>query len=317
MVAMKSQFQIWTISLCPLLPAHTVVITSLPDASRPLETLSSSDTLPLSLASEIKVGAFPGLSASDLVDAAASGGLANIENAFEQFGNTFNMGTGADANPGTFEIVVRETTTDAAVSWNQESIALLITSAATGEFMVAWFPTELFEVDSPTGLETTNSLHLADAQLVLGQNLAPFSFSSAPAPTRPSFDTWIAQFTSITDPSQRTLYADPDGDNRSNFLEYATGGNPAAPDLFAPTRIVFDTNDNAWFRVSVSAGLGLNRFQVESTANTMNSWLPVGDSPILDPSPPVPDSSIIWLRYPMPADQVSGEFFRLKVTPGN
>ena len=313
---MKTHLLIWSLLLSPILSAHTVVISSLQDSTRPLDALSSSNTLPLSTGSEVRVGAFPGLTSDGLIDAAASGGLAQIQSSFVQFGQTQNIGTGANATPGVFEILVRETTTDQTALWKQEVISVLITSSGSNEFIVARFPGETFEVDSTTALETITSLHLADAQLILGQNPGPFSFTTSPAPGRPSFITWINQYPTITDPNMQTLNADPDGDGRSNFLEYATGGDPSVMSSFAPAQIVVDASQQAWFRVSVVAGLGLNRFQVESTTGALDIWSPVSMPYSIDPSPPFADSSLIWIRYPVTANQATGEFFRLSVSPG-
>lgn len=313
---MKIYFFVWSILLCRLVSAHMVVVSSLPDTNRPLEPLSLSSGIPLGVGTEIRIGAFPGLTSSKLVDTAAVGGLTQILAAFSQFGETVNIGDGAEASPGSFEVFVREAATDPASSWNQQTISILISSPGTGEFLVAQFPNDVFEVDSPTGLETLTSLHFADARLILGQNLGAFSLTSSQAPGRPSFTIWINQFTAITDPNLRLLNADPDGDGRSNFMEYATGGNPTLPNDIPPAQIVVDSGSQAWFRVSVSVGIGLNQFQVESTTGMNGPWLPTQSAFSLDPSPPLIGDSIRWIRYPVSADQPSGEFFRLKVTPG-
>lgn len=312
---MKTVFTIWAGFFAHLLSAHTIVISSLPDPDRPLKPLSFSNGLPLGVGTEIRIGAFPNCTSDELIDAAAEGGLSQILEAFVQFGETATIGTGTDATPGSFEIVARETTSDPASAWNEQAISIILNSASTGEFLVAKYPTSLFVIDSPTGIETLTSLHFSDSQLILGQDLGPFSFTSSRPPGRPSFGTWIEQYTTITDPDLRTLNADPDGDGRSNFLEYVTGGNPTQMNDFSPAQIVLDLENQAWFRVSILAGIGLNRFQVESATSMNGSWLPIDASFSIDPSPPSPDESLIWMRYPVAADQPVSEFFRLKVTP--
>ncbi len=313
---MKTLSFLSTVFLCQLLTAHTVVISSLPDNNRPMESLNSANGTALPLESEVRVGAFPGLTSANLIDAAAAGGLTQIEAHFVQFGETLTIGTGAEASAGVFEIVVRETTTDSAVSWNGEVISLLITSPDSSEFLVAQFPNEQFSIDSPTGLESLLSLHLGDASLVLGQNLGEFSFNTSRASERPSFTTWINQYASITDSTLRALNADPDNDGRSNFLEYATGGNPASANDLSPTSIVVDSEGLAWFRVSVSAGIGLNQFQLQSATEIDGPWTPSQSSVSADPSPPVTNTALNWLRFPILADQPVAEFFRLRAVSG-
>jgi len=44
-----------------------------------------------------------------------------------------------------------------------------------------------------------------------------------------AYDAWIASFATLTDPADRDPDADPDGDGKSNFMEFACAGDPTTP----------------------------------------------------------------------------------------
>ena len=290
----------------------TVVITSLPDDEHPAPPLNSLAGVPLPLGSEIRVGAFPGMDGDALLDAAATGGFAQISSAFAAFGEAQAIGEGADGNPGTFEISVRQDTPDGASPLVGETVSLLIKAADSDEFLVARFPGIVFEADDATGLEPLQSLHFGDARIVIGNRFGDTQVSTSSAPSVGSFATWILGFPAITDPTDREPGADPDRDGRTNFLEYATGGDPGSGSDAAPFLIERDDAHLLWVKFPREPGLGAIRFTVESSAALTAPWQALGGSPEPDPDPPVA-GSLIWQRMPVPPSPEPAGFFRLSV----
>jgi hypothetical protein len=290
--------------------AGTVVITSLPDESRPFVPLTSLGGVALGSGVEVRVGAFPGLSDDAILDAAAAGGFPQLAAAFQPFGGVQRIGDGVDGQAGTFEISVRQASPDSASPWVGEEVSLLITRDGGQEFLVARFTGKLFEVDPDTGLEPLLSLHLADARVVVGNRYGAGSIATSPAPEAGSFSTWIAGFTGITDPDQRLPDADPDGDGRSNFLEYATGGDPGSSTDPKPCQLLSDGQGDFWIRFSRATGIGGISHQIETSGDLVSPWLPLDGTLVPDPGPPAaPGMNWMKIRVPQPAGSVG--FFRL------
>lgn len=300
------------LGLCASLHGGTVVITSLPDDDHPAPPLNSLEGVPLAVGSEIRVGAFPGMDGDALLDAAAAGGFAQLNSAFAAFGEAQAIGEGADGNPGSFEIAVRQEISDGASVLVGETVSLLIKAAESDEFLVARFPGIVFEADHATGLEPLQSLHFGDARVVVGNRFGDTQVTTTTAPGVGSFGTWILGFPAITDPSDREPGADPDRDGRSNFLEYATGGDPASGSDAATFLIERDDAQSLWVKFPREPGLGAIRFTVESSAALAAPWQSLEGSPQPDPDPPVPGSSI-WQRMPVPPSPDPAGFFRLSV----
>lgn len=299
-----------SIGLLAALPAMagTVVITSLPDEERPIAPLSLLNGVPLSEDAEIRVGAFPGLSADALLDLAASGGYGGVSAALVSFGEACSIGDGAAGDAGIFEISVRQEIPSEESPLVGEEISIVIKQGA--EFMVARFPGVTFDADPETGLEPVKSLHLADSKLIVGNRYGASKLATAPASTSGSFGTWIAGFSGITDPALRGRDADADGDGRSNFLEYASGGDPSDPSDLAPCQITMDAEGSLWIRFSRAPGIGVADCVIEASASMATDWSKWDGAIEPDPEPPVSGSGN-WMRSPVPVGEPSPAFFRL------
>ena len=308
---MNFLLRILILAVFPLdaLLAGTVVITSVPDEQHPLAPLTSLGGIPLAAGVELRVGAFPGMTDDQILNAAA-GGLVQLTASFVSFGASFAIGDGVDGATGSFEIAAKQNSGTPQALWVGEKISLIIRTQAGGEFLVARFDGKTFEADPDTGLDPLLSLHLADAKIVVGNRYGASNFATSSAPASGTFDTWIHSFPSIMDPAKRLPAADADGDGRSNFLEYVTAGNPASPDDQAPCQILRDGEGAFWVRFSRTAGLGSVRYSVESSDNLLTAWQALGGTVEPDPDPPVAGSPN-WMRVRVPAPLGSNGFFRL------
>jgi hypothetical protein len=302
-------FILLTAVISPVM-AGTVVITSLPDESRPLVPLTSLGGVALGSGVEVKVGAFPGMSDDAILDAAATGGFARLAAAFQPFGSAQGIGDGVDGLAGNFEISVRQATPDPASPWVGEEVSLLITKDGGQEFLVARFKGKLFEADPDTGLEPLLSLHLADAKIIVGNRYGAGAIATSPAPEAGSFSTWIASFAGITDPDKRLPDADPDGDGHSNFLEYATGGDPVSPADAKPCQLLSDVEGDFWIRFSRATGIGSASHQIEASGDLVSPWLPLDGVIVPDPEPPA-SAGMNWMKIRVPQPAGPTGFFRL------
>jgi hypothetical protein len=295
---------------CPLM-AGTVVITSLPDAAHPLSPLTSLSGIPLVAGVQIRVGAFPGMSDDAVLNAASTGGFAQISSALVPFGQTCSIGQGVEGAEGNFEIAVRQDTADSASPLTGQTVSLLIQQGAGQEFLIARFVGKVFEADPDTGLEPILTLHLADAKILVGNRYGPSKVATTPAPAIGSFDTWISGFPAIIDPAKRMLHADADGDGRSNFLEYTTGGDPASAVDPPPCQLVADESGGFWIRFSRATGIGSSSPQIESTADLASAWNLLDGTVEPDPPPPSAVAGLDWVRIHVPLPAAPTGFFRL------
>ncbi|RYD21422.1 MAG: hypothetical protein EOP88_11465 [Verrucomicrobiaceae bacterium] len=287
------------------LAAGTVVVTSVPDETHSLPPLTSLDGIPLAQGTTVRVGAFPSLNDDQLLDL-ASQGLGQVAAAFAPFGDSCTIGQGVNGATGGFEIAVKDSTPAAA--WTGQTVSLLIQTAG-GEFLVARFLGKTFEAESETGLEPLLCLHLADVKLIVGEQHGENSLATSTAPSVGSFETWMAGHGSITDPLLKSPDADADSDGRSNFLEYATGGDPASPDDPAACAITPDPEGGFWVRFNRVTGLGTVRYDLQASANMTGSWSTAEGT--LQPDPENADTLRLRLVPPLqPA-----LFFRLNVEP--
>ena len=280
------------------------MITSVPDEEHGMQPLTSLAGIPLATGTQVLVGAFPGLSDSQILDIASQGGLLQVSAAFESFGSPCLIGQGVDGAAGGFEIAVKDS--GAASTWIGETVSLMI-QTASGEFLVARFPDKVFEVETETGLEPLLSLHLADARLVVGSRMGDVQLATSPAPPIGSFNTWMAGFPIITDPTLKFPSADADSDGRSNFLEYATGGDPAAPGDPSPCSLQPNPEGGFWVRFSRVPGIGSIRYKLETSEDMDAPWLAAEGN--IEPDPENPASMQLHLSAPLP----SSSFFRLNV----
>ena len=202
--------------------AETVILTTVPDDERHLEPITSLGGIPLDAGAQVRIGAFPGMDDAALLDSAAADGAAA---AFVPFATAAAVGQGVGGVAGGFEVSFRDVDANGLAG---EVISLMV-ETGDGEFLITRFPGETFSATSETGLEPLRTLHLADATLVVGSRIGEAMLSTSPPPATGSYASWIAGFPTITDPALRAPNADADGDGRSNFLEYATGGDPTNP----------------------------------------------------------------------------------------
>jgi hypothetical protein len=241
------------------------------------------------------------MSDDEILDAASIGGLAQITSSFVAFGAAQNIGDGVDGLDGNFEIDVQQAIPDLASPCAGEEISILINKGDGLEFLIARFKGLIFEVDPDMGLEPLQSLHLADAKVVVGNRYGANFLSTSIAPEKGSFSTWIVGFSAITDPNQRLADADADGDGRCNFLEYATGGDPTAGIDPSPCQLVTDPEGDFWVRFSRATGIGRSALLVESSSDLVSPWLPLDGPPEPDPEPPSVSSGVEWLRIKVPS----------------
>lgn len=288
---------------CQLL-AGTVVITTVADEQHAMEPLTSLAGIPLAAGTQVHVGAFPGLSDAQLLDLASQGGLVQLSGAFVSFGSPCVIGQGVDGAAGGFEIAVRDS--GAASPWLGEAVSLMI-HTASGEFLVARFEGKVFEAESETGLEPLDSLHLADARLIVGSRVGNAQLATSIAPSVGSFGNWLAGFPTITDPTSKLPSADADSDGRSNFLEYATGGDPSSAGDPSPCSLLPAAEGGFWLRFSRVPGLGAIRYTLESSADIRSPWREAEGNIEPDPESPA------LMRLHLPAPLSESGFFRLNV----
>jgi hypothetical protein len=284
--------------------AGTVVVTSVADPEHAQAPLTTMAGLPLVADTQVRIGAFPGMSDDQILDLSSQGGLPQISATFIPFGSPCVIGQGVQGAAGGFEIAVKSSV--ASSPFAGQTVSLLI-RAAGGEFLVARFPGRIFEAESATGLEPLLSLHLAEARVLVGNRSGPTNLSTSPAPSVGSYGTWLSGFPSIIDPLLRSPEADPDSDGRSNFLEYATGGNPSKSGDPVPCMIQSGTNGTLWINLRRISGLGTIRYSLESSDNLTPPWVEFPENP--EPNPESPNSWRTLLAKPLTANR----YFRLKV----
>ncbi len=304
---MISRCLIFLLATTTLLRAGTVVVTSLPDEQPPIGPLASWNGLPLPVGSVVRIGAFPGKTDDDLLNTAAAGTSA-LTAAFVPFGSPASVGDGADNAAGTFEISAREGIRSGESPLVGERISLLITQAGGAELLVARFNGSVFIADSDSGIEQVITLHLADAHIVVGNRLTASKLTTSQPPVVGSFIAWIDGFPLITDPAQKLPGADADGDGRSNFLEYATGGNPASGSDSPTTGLHQDNEGSLWFRFMLEPGIGSIRCLAQSSGDLLMPWTTLTN-------PPEPDTGEpgTWLRVRVPQPLAPNGFFRVAV----
>ncbi|MES2924096.1 MAG: hypothetical protein V4819_21270 [Verrucomicrobiota bacterium] len=286
----------------PLL-ASTVVITTVPDVAHGLNPLTSLGGVPLAVGTQIRAGAFPGLSDDAILDLASQGGLTQVTAAFVPFGSSCSIGQGVDGAAGGFEISVKDS---GSASWVNEAVSLLI-QTSSGEFLIARFTGKVFEAETETGLEPFLTLHLADAKVLVGSRNGTAKLATSTAPDVGSYSTWLASFPGITDPALVPPGADADSDGRSNFLEYATGGNPALSGDAPACEILPADEGGLWVRFSRVPGLGTVRYSLQSSGDVVTPWK---DTEIpIEPDPGNPALMRLRLAAPLSAHG----FFRLIV----
>ena len=298
------------------LQGGTVVVTSLPGdeiAAQPIRSLAG---LPLGVEATIQLGGFPDMSDDQVLDLATGGESALIA-AWVPFGEEFPMGSGAGAQQGAFEIAVQQGMPGGESVLAGEVISVLIRNGA--ELLVMRFAGKTFAEDTETGLGEHAVLSLAEAKqigeryspdeakIVVGNRLGKQDVATAAAPAIGSYDSWISSFTGIIDEALRLPEADADQDGISNFMEYATGGDPSLPTDASVCRIFSDESGHPWLRFRRQPGLGGIDLDLESSPD-LGDWS--GFEPELDWDPSPPDAKS-WLRTRLPDTMSARWFFRL------
>jgi hypothetical protein len=286
------------------LMAGTVIITSVPDESRGLGPLTSQNGVALAEATQMLVGAFPGLSDDQLLDLASQGAFTDVTEAFVPFGSPISIGQGVDGEAGFFEVAVKDSTSAAA--WLGETVSLLIQPAGE-EFLIARFPGRVFAGATATGLDPLLSLHLGDARVIVGNRVGAAKISTSVAPASGSYGTWLAQFTTISDPLLKLPEADADADGIPNFLEYATGGNPEVSGGAQPCSVIPDGEGGVWVRFSHVPGLGTVRYTLAYSDNLASPWREAAGA--IEPDPVLPDVMRLRIQAPLAA----AGYYRLNV----
>jgi len=87
-----------------------------------------------------------------------------------------------------------------------------------------------------------------------------------------------------------------DGDGRSNFLEYATGGNPTASGDALACDILTDATGGMWVRFRRLPGLGSVRYRPQFSVGLQSPWLETTLPVAPDPTNP----AILRLRLAPP-----------------
>ncbi|WP_265594128.1 hypothetical protein [Haloferula sp. BvORR071] len=287
------------------LHAGTVVVTSLPGDFAAPQSLRSFRGLPLGPETTIQLGAFPAMSDDQVLDL-ATGGYSALLAAWLPFGTARSMGEGAGDQEDSFEIAVQQDISASALAGQE--ISILIRNGQ--EFLVARFKAQSFAADTETGLEQVATLQLRDAKMIVGNRLGPQVIATSTTPAVGSYGSWMAAYAAaITDETLREPEADADGDGLSNFLEYATGGNPVLGADSSVCRISEDEIGHPWFSFRSQPGLGGIGLSLGSSPD-LQEWSDFAGDLEWDPSPPDAKS---WLRTRIPATMPSPWFFRLEL----
>jgi hypothetical protein len=293
--------------------AGTVMVTNFPDEAHPLPPLTSLGHIPLGVESEVLLGAFPGRDDDDLLDKAKEGYEALLAE-FVRFGAVRTMRQGSRREDGRFEIAERQVIPETGSALEGEEIFLLIHREEQNEFIVARFPGQTFQADTETGLEQELSLHLADAKVIVGHRAGSTLLATSPAPAVGSFATWIGGFPGITDEALRLTDADPDQDGQTNFLEYATGGDPSVPSQQGRCRLI-EEYGSLWILFPRFVGLGTIDYQIESSADLNSSWEKYSLDELEWDSFPLDAEGPVLMRLRVQESPLSSQFFRLRVEP--
>lgn len=303
------------IALSLVLPATamagTVMVTNFPDEAHPLPPLTSLGHLPLGVESQVLLGAFPGMDDGDLLDKAKDGYEALLAE-FVRFGAVRAMREGSRREDGRFEIAERQVIPETGSVLEGEEIFLLIHREDQDEFIVARFPGQTFQADTETGLEQELSLHLADAKVIVGHRAGSTLLATSPAPAVGSFSTWIGGFPGITDEGSRLPDADPDQDGQTNFLEYATGGDPSVPSQQGHCQLI-EEYGSRWILFPRLVGLGTLDYQIESSPSLKSSWEKYSLDELEWDSSPFDAEAPVLMRLRVQESHLSSQFFRLRV----
>lgn len=289
------------------LEAGTLVVTALPGDEAVPQLLRTLEGQPLGSTATVQLGAFPGMSDDQVLDLATQG-YAALSASWRPFGEAREMGSGAGDQAGSFEIAAQQEIPESGSALAGQEISIIIKNGA--EFLVARFKGKTFASDTETGLEQVAVLQLRDAKLIVGNRLGPQAIATASTPAVGSYGTWMASFTGITEEALQLPNADPDHDGISNFMEYATGGNPADGSDTGLCRIFADESSHLWLGVRRQAGLGWIDHEIQASSD-VSAWSPFSAELQWDPAPPDAKS---WLRVRVPDTMGPAGFFRLEVS---
>lgn len=142
----------------------------------------------------------------------------------------------------------------------------------------------------------------------------PILFAVEPVPALTPFQEWQAeQWPETTDPGVIGPDVDPDGDGRSNLLEYAHGLNPHESDTIRPVAVAVHAREGTptgsftYRRAKRATDL---QFSVEAASSLDGPWQPLS---IPDEVNDEGDAEWITLRDFLPVAEASARFYRVRL----
>jgi autotransporter-associated beta strand protein len=171
---------------------------------------------------------------------------------------------------------------------------LLIDSAAT----LSGHTANNWQIQPPTGFPGTGTWSIQQS----GNQLHLLYTAGGPAGT--DYDTWLAQYPGLANPSPD---ADPDGDGIANRLEYVLGGHPSQPFTAVLPTARRDQGDLVFDFVRRTASKTTVALSFESST-TLGSWnklpIPATTQDNIQIQPDTPAAGLETIRVRIPSAQI-------------